>query len=415
MARGTDGRVVFVPRTAPGELVEVEYIEEHKQWLRARPVRVLESSPDRRDPPCRHYARCGGCQLQHLQYAAQLSVKTAIIIESMRRIGGFAAPPLQAVPSPRELAYTNRISLVMRRKGDGFVAGYHAYDSPSEIVRIDNCPLAEPALNETWSSLTELWGREPGRLPRGQEMRLTLRANCDGEVGLAIEEIRSQAGPSRRRARDRGLAGAAPGLVAVWRLDKRGKIAAHEGVKSLRERSGPYEIPLAGTAFLQVNRDTALRMDACVREQCGDVRGKRVIDAYCGYGLRAIEMARAGGDVTGVDMDRRAIKAGRRMALEAGASVRLLAAAAEHSLPRELPADIVIVNPPRRGMARPVADALAGAPPARIVYVSCNPATLARDLKRLADRHEIAACMAFDLFPQTAHIETVATLTRRKG
>jgi 23S rRNA (uracil1939-C5)-methyltransferase len=151
-----------------------------------------------------------------------------------------------------------------------------------------------------------------------------------------------------------------------------------------------------------------------VRNQCGAVHGKRVVDAYCGHGLRAIDMAREGAQATGIDMDRGAIGAGGRLATELAAPVRLLAAAVEHSLRRELPADVAILNPPRRGVAKPVTDALTKAPAGVVIYVSCNPATLARDLKRLAVSYDITEVRAFDLFPQTAHVETVVTLARRR-
>ncbi len=456
MARAGDGRVVFVPRTAPGELIEAEYAEEHKQWLRGSLIRTVEAGPDRRDPPCRYYSRCGGCQLQHLDYKAQISAKTSIVTESIRRLGGVDLPVPQAVPSVRELGYRNRVSLIMRGATGGFSAGYHACDDPSEIVDVDMCPLAEPAVNEVWSSLRALWARQPPRLPPGRDLRLTLRASSREEVGLAIQEaphaLRAAGGATggrpghegrgahREKATEPGPLGAGgavesgraggwiyrgdesfslvdsvPGLAAVWLLDARGNITSYEGAESLYDRWGPYEVPLAGTAFLQVNRETAARLEEYVREQCGDLGGARVIDAYCGYGLRAMEMAREGARVKCIDSDGRAIAAGAAIAAETGAGARFFAAAVEHTLRRELPADVVVLNPPRRGLALPVTAALASKPPRRAVYVSCNPATLARDLKRLGAKFEVAACKAFDLFPQTAHVETVVTLDRRAG
>jgi 23S rRNA (uracil1939-C5)-methyltransferase len=225
-------------------------------------------------------------------------------------------------------------------------------------------------------------------------------------VGLAIEGALS---PGDLQ----WLLEAAGGLVAVWLLDDRGVIVGRAGIKTLNEEWGPYEIPLAGTAFMQVNRDTARHLHEYVLNQCGASEETRVIDAYCGFGLNALELARLGARVVGIDQDHHAVKAASRIATSAALPALFKTASVERVLHRELPADIVILNPPRRGVQRPVIKALLEQPPARIAYVSCNPATLARDLKGLAGSFELASCRAFDLFPQTAHVETVATLVRR--
>jgi 23S rRNA (uracil1939-C5)-methyltransferase len=233
---------------------------------------------------------------------------------------------------------------------------------------------------------------------------MTLRATSGGRVGLAIEATRGRMEVPSDVAQ---LAG----VDAVWWLDARGRIMAHAGAKYLNERWGSYDIPLAGTAFLQVNRGAAARLDAYVSEQCQPV-GQHLIDAYCGFGLRALAFADEGVNVTAIDLDRRSIRTASRFAKERGIDIRLLTDAVERALPSRLPADTVILNPPRRGVARAVIVALAKKPPGRIIYVSCDPATLARDIKLLGDKFTVIACRAFDLFPQTAHVETVVTLTR---
>ncbi|KPK79883.1 MAG: hypothetical protein AMS25_11015, partial [Gemmatimonas sp. SM23_52] len=140
LARASDGRVVFVPRAATGERVEVEYSEEHRQWARGRLLRILEASPHRRDPPCPFYDRCGGCQLQHLRYEAQLDAKALIVADSLRRLGGTEIEPPPVSPSSRELGYRNRVTFVLRRSGDCVSAGFHAAQTPGEIVDVDHCP-----------------------------------------------------------------------------------------------------------------------------------------------------------------------------------------------------------------------------------------------------------------------------------
>jgi 23S rRNA (uracil1939-C5)-methyltransferase len=409
IARHEDGRVVFVPRTAPGENVDVEYVEERRQWLRARLVHVVEPSPHRRDAPCPHYEKCDGCQLQHLQYEAQLSVKTSIVADSLRRIGGFDVQAPEIVGSPREFAYRNRITLVLRRRRGEIAFGYHAFDDPSRLISVDRCPLAEDHLNDALSIVSDAAPRIGGGMPREGEWRLTLRVSSEGHVGLAIEGVKRPADVDRSLLAELN----SRGLVAVWLVNEKGRIIAHAGLETLAEKWGAYEVPLAGTAFVQVNRDAAARLDAYVREQCAAGAGVRVIDGYCGFGLRACEIAREGADVIGIDSDRHAVRAAMVIAAEKGLSIRFVAERVEDDLSKELPADIVILNPPRGGVAPEVVGALLREPPPRVIYVSCDPATLGRDLKNLSGAFALETIRAFDLFPQTAHVETVATLARR--
>jgi 23S rRNA (uracil1939-C5)-methyltransferase len=407
IARRADGCVVFVPRTAPGELVDAETTDERRQWSRARVTRIVEASAARSDPPCPYYARCGGCQLQHVDYDEQRSIKGAIVAESLRRIGGIELEAPEVVASPRELAYRNRISLVARPGVSGLLVGYHAVDDPDEVVDVDRCLLAEDSVNRVLASLRDAWGRGSRFAPRGRELRLTIRVNAEGAAGLAVEGASDPGRPER-------FLELVEGLDTIWVLNRKGDVARTAGPKTLEERWGGHAIPLAGTAFVQVNRDVAERLDAAVRVACGDVSGRRVIDAYCGFGLRTVEMARAGADTVGIERDRHAVEAGRRVAARQGVAARLIAGDVERVLPHEVPADVVILNPPRRGVARAVLDTLARSGARRVVYVSCDPATLARDIKGLSDayRLDLDELCAFDPFPQTAHVETVAVLVK---
>ncbi|UCF19981.1 MAG: class I SAM-dependent RNA methyltransferase [Gemmatimonadota bacterium] len=405
LARSADGPVVFVSRSAPGDQVEVEFVESHRQWSRGRILRVITASADRCDAPCPMYATCAGCQLQHLQYAAQLRAKAGIVADGLRRLGGIERDPPEVVASPRELGYRNRISLILRRSGRDVIAGYHAFPDASMIADVQRCPLAEDPINSAWAALRRSWGDQAERLPAGDELRLTLRANAAGEVGLSV------AGGSGYGEPD-ALLGAVDNLVSIWGLGRDGEIEWYSGEPRLSERWGEHSLELAGNTFLQVNREVAACLEPYVLDQCGQVAGQQIVDAYCGFGARALELAWKGARVVGIDSDRETIASARRGAVESGAAARFVAERVERALARELPAHTVLLNPPRRGVDRPVIRALLEQPPSRIVYVSCDPATLARDLKALAVRYELKACRAFDMFPQTAHVETVVTLVR---
>ena len=242
LARHPDGYVVFVPRTIPGELVEVEYSEIHKQWRRARAVRLIESSPARRDPPCPHYTRCGGCQLQHINYEAQLPIKATVVTDSLRRIGKLELDPPETVASPQEFGYRNRVTLVLKASSTGFTLGYHAVDDPSEIIEIDQCPLAEKPINLVLGALPEVWNRLKEHMPSGRELRLTFRVNANGEVGLAVEGARDPGQPDK-------LLESVDGLVSIWVLDRRGDIVNYAGEQMLEQLFATTDL------FVQIGPD----------------------------------------------------------------------------------------------------------------------------------------------------------------
>jgi 23S rRNA (uracil1939-C5)-methyltransferase len=375
LARQSDGPVVFVPRTAPGDRVEVEIVEEHRQWARGSALQILEPGAERREAVCPYYDVCGGCQLQHLEYEAQLQAKSSIISDALKRLGGIDVGEPETVGSALEFDYRNRVTFVLKRNDGEVVAGFHALEKGDDVVDIERCPLAEPAINRVWSALRAAWGPGAERLPAGDELRLTLRATRVGEVGLTIGRGEGDGQPDE-------LLPDVEGLSTIWRL------------------------------ALQVNRGVAEKLDAYVREQLQPVAGQRIIDAYCGFGLRSLQLAWQGARVVGIDTDEEAIANAAEAATESGASARFVPASVEDVMAWELPSDLVVLNPPRRGVGKAVVQALLKDRPARIVYVSCDPATLARDLKALSSRFEVTAIRGFDMFPQTAHVETVVTLDR---
>ena len=331
-----------------------------------------------------------------------------IVADALRRLGGIDRPAPEVVPSVLEFGYRNRITLLLRRAGSRVAAGYHSFPDPSGVVDIDACPLAEPAINRAWAALRSTWGPQAERLPSGGELRLTLRSTTRGEVGLAVEGGDGDGEPD-------DLLEAVEGLASIWRLGRKGEADWYVGKATLSDDWGDRTLRIAGTTFVQVNRDVAVRLEAYVREQVGEASGMRVVDVYCGFGNRGLDLAWAGARVVGIDKDRHAIAMASAAAAESGAPARFVAAAAEQALARELPTQLVILNPPRGGIEKRVVEALLRKPPARIIYVSCDPATLARDLKALAGAFDVAACRAFDMFPQTSHVETVVTLERSRG
>lgn len=405
VGRLPDGRAVFVHGVAPGEEVEVEIVRSRPRWARARLQRILQPSPDRRTPPCPFQGRCGGCTLEHLEYPAQLAAKGRIVADALTRIGGIDVAAPAVTPSPRTQRYRNRVSFTLRRLGGGrVVAGFHQLGAPDRIVDVDGrCLLPEPPIARAWDALRSGWGEGARRLPSGDELRLTLRATAGGEISLLIDGGGGGAGLPDE------LLAAVPALRSIWHAPGREAPRLLAGEATLAERWAEEEIPLAASAFLQVNREAAALLEAHLLELAGAVQGQRVVDAYCGVGLHARRLARAGARVIGLELDPDAVAAAR-VANVPGAEFRQ--GTVESLLADALPADLVVLNPPRGGVAGEALDALLAAPPERVLYISCDPATLARDLRRLSGRYAVTSLRSFDLFPQTAHVETVVELTR---
>jgi 23S rRNA (uracil1939-C5)-methyltransferase len=383
-------------------VVQVALTERKERWTRGRLLGVLEPSPERRDPPCPYYARCGGCTLEHMAYDAQLRAKARNVADALARIGGLPVEAPEVVPSPSEFRYRNRVSFALRRAEHGRVlAGFHALGEPDEIVDMDGaCLLPEEPIARVWDALRREWGPDAQRMPSGATLRLTLRANAAGEVSLLVEGGYGPGRPDELVAR-------VPGLVSVWHRPREAAAELVAGAPGLPETWGDETVELSGAAFLQVNRGAAALLEAHVAELAGDVAGLRVVDAYCGVGFHARRFARAGAVVVGIELDQQAVDEAMRAAPE---GARFVQGPVEELIRAELPADLVVLNPPRAGVHADVAGALVQAPVERIIYVSCNPATLARDLRRMGGVYRLESVRGFDLFPQTAHVETVVLL-----
>jgi 23S rRNA (uracil1939-C5)-methyltransferase len=402
VGRLADGRAVFVHRTSPGEQVEVAITETRTRWVKARLLRVIEPGRDRRAAPCVHYATCGGCTIEHIEYSAQLEAKSKIVTEALRRIGHIEVEPPAVVASPREFQYRNRVSYTLLRLGGGrVIAGFHEIDRPDRIADIDHrCLLQEPAVARAWRALRANWGANANRLPAGETLRLTLRASLTGQVTLLIEGGFGEGKPE-------DLLAHVPQLASIWRRQTPAAPVLLAGDEYIEEIWGGESVRLSGAIFLQVNREAASLLEAWVLDRAGDVNGLNVIDAYAGVGLHARRLARLGARVTCIEADPLAVAEGRR---GADPSLEFVQGLVEDRIEAALPADLVLLNPPRTGLHARVCSALAATAPRRLIYVSCDPATLARDVQRISSRFAVESIRCFDMFPQTAHVETVAVL-----
>lgn len=395
VGRLADGRAVFVPRTAPGDLIEPRELDVRSRFARARSARIVEPGPDRVTPPCPHYLRdqCGGCQLQHLSSSGQQAVRRTIVGDALRRIAHLEAtdPPIEAA----ELEWGYRTKLTLAVKAAGRIIGLHQVGAPDRIFDLERCEVAVPALNELWTAIRA----ERRQLP-GNAEHLVLRVARDGSRHLLIECGAGPVwtgGPALKAALDR--AGCS---VTIWWRPEGGAERVVSGA------SDAYP----ATVFEQIHPSMGDRVRRHAIGALGPLEGLKVWDLYAGIGETTSALLAAGAAVDSVELDPRAVAV-------AGASnapgVRRHIGAAEE-VTRRLPApDLVITNPPRAGMDPRVVDAIRAAGPRRLVYISCDPATLARDLARLMAPDSrrplrLSGLQAFNLFPQTSHVETVAVL-----
>jgi 23S rRNA (uracil1939-C5)-methyltransferase len=323
-----------------------------------------------------------------MNYDSQLSAKQLIIRDSIQRIGKriVDAPPIER--SPKDWRYRAKLTLAMRRRGARWIAGLHPYDDPARVFALADCPITDRRVVAAWREIMDA----DAHFPDAKELRGSVRITSGGPTFVMI-------GGTSWKARDQ-FAAAVPSISAVW-WEPAGDVPRRPLFDKRDDRS-------PSASFAQVNAEMAEVMRAYVLNRVTSYEPTSVIDAYSGAGHTAIALSEQGVRVTAIELD---AEASAWSAARLAASSRAIAARVEDALPGVLPADVVLLNPPRAGVDKRVAETLeAEAGHLRgVVYVSCNPATLARDLSRLPG-YRIESLRAFDMFPQTAHVETVCDL-----
>jgi 23S rRNA (uracil1939-C5)-methyltransferase len=389
VGRLADGRAVFVPRAAPGDRVRLkeESLKLHRNFARAEIGEIVEASPGRVSPPCPHYVHdhCGGCQLQHVAYDVQLSAKRGNVGDALRRIGKLTIPDPDIVEALEEWRYRFKISMAVK----GTAVGLHPYDRANFVFPLADCHITDFRVMALWRELRGRLALLPERLTR-----LTLRLDRDGRRHVIAES----AGAPWLNAEElrRALQSGNGGEIVCWWQPTEG---------AARVVAGPAT-GFPATAFEQVNPEMGALARRWAVDQLGDIRGQVVWDLYGGIGDTAALLVERGANVVSVDADEKAITWARAHVTGA----RFIAARAEDVLPSLPPPHAVVVNPPRAGLHWDVVLRLTAEPVPKVAYVSCDPATLARDLHRLNVNYQVLGVRAFDLFPQTAHVETVVVL-----
>jgi 23S rRNA (uracil1939-C5)-methyltransferase len=396
LARASDGRTVMVPNAAPGDRLEVSVTAHRRDYDLARIERILKAGPARREPPCPFLPRCGGCDWQQLDYAAQLRAKSGIIASTLgRSLNIELATDALVVPAPSEFAYRSRIRLKADSEGR---LGFFERGS-NRLVPIDRCIVAVPEIVLPHEIATAI-GNALG------EMELV---GAEGrEVGVAY--LRR---PLKRAEMER--MGAAmdknPALRGLIVHEPARRYVLGDGEIRLEIEPG-LELRADADLFSQVNQEQNRAMVAAVMEMAGAREGVEILDLFCGAGNLSLPAARRGAKVRGIDSDALAVAAAERNARRLGVSTaRFIAMDAAQGLQflaraRYRP-EVVILDPPRTGAAE-LMEPLTRLGPRHIIYVSCDITTLARDLHAVVSgRYRVRTVRAFDFFPNTHHVETV--------
>ena len=347
-----DGKVVFVPLTLPGERVRIKPVTRKKSFIRAQVLETLESSEVRQTPPCEYFGRCGGCDWQHAPYPMQLDAKVQSLTDSLVRIGKLDNPTINPIVASEAIYhYRNRIQGVI--KGGRF---HYRHRGSDQMLAINSCTLAEDAINAHLG--------DEAALSQGPQGRVEIASTDDGVSVLPInEENSTEAG------------------------------------------------------FRQVNTAVASRLALLLDTVSAPLDTDSCIDLYCGRGTWSIDIAQRHphSRVIGIDASEDNIRLAREQSLETGLTNLRFQQGRVESIMKSLPLtnSFCIVDPPRAGLATTVCSALCENPPRHIVYISCHPASLARDLALLtADRFKLTSVTPLDMFPQTAHLETLSLLSR---
>ncbi len=397
------GKAVFVPLVLPGELVEARIEEEHRSYARARMMRVLRPSAARQAPPCPYFGECGGCQWQHILPAEQFDFKQGILLETLCRLAGASnLPPVTPHPSP-PWYYRNRARWRVRAEEPRLA--YRRWHSHSALG-VAQCRLLHPELER----LTQLpWPPPPPELEE-----LEAAVNDQGE--LQLHWLGRDLSPAALAWCEQASASAGCRAAAV--TTRAGTQALH-GEGWLIWRVGEYRYRISPGAFFQVNR---FLLPELIEAMLSAAEGERALDLFSGVGLFALPLLDRFGWVSAVEADPvsasdlrwNAAHAASNQAKDA-ARLHVSAITAEEFLERASDArfDLVLVDPPRAGLGKRTLQGLLRLHPRRLHYLSCDPATLARDLKiLLAAGYRLEQLHLFDLFPQTYHLETLVRLRR---
>lgn len=391
LGRLPDGRPVFVPFVTSGEKALVEVQDDGGTYCRGTLIKLLEASPDRIQPRCPHFGECGGCHYQFLPYSTQTAIKQQIVVEQLKRIGKFENPPVKAIiPSQNEWNYRNIVQFSVSPNGK---PGYQRSNS-RQVIEIKECSLPSEGIHQVWPEID---------LETGSGMeRIILREGAEGDLLLTFE----------------GSSPDAPEfevdfpISVVYRGDGNEITLSGDPYTVMQIKDQPFRV--SAGSFFQVNLLQAAKMVDLVMNHLDLHPSDSILDCYCGVGLFSKFIAPKVKQLIGVELSTSACD-DFAVNLDEFNNVELYIGSAQQILPGlKFQPDAVVVDPPRAGLEKTALEAILKMQPQKLVYVSCDPSTLARDLRRLCEKsYELVSVTPLDLFPQTYHVETVVLLEKK--
>lgn len=428
-----NGLAVFIPGTLPGDKVLVETLEKKKNYAVAKLLEIMEPSAIRFEPQCVHFTACGGCRLQHTSYEEQLRLKTALVRDSLRRIGGLGEVVVyETLGMEQPWHYRNKVHFKIERRDGRYQLGFYEEGShyltdffSTENRRQPGCLLVDNDLNQLASLCSELLNKYGREQETGFFRHLVLRkAFFTGEIMAVIVT----GGQDWRREKSfvNELIAQQPGITSLVRsihTGKSGEIMGKEfrllaGRDAIYDRLNHLTFRISPDSFYQVNPLQTQVLYDKAEEFAALSGGETVLDAYSGIGTIALYLARRAGKVYGIEVVLAAVEDARCNAvLNKINNVEFFTGRVEKLLPdladKGLHPDVVVLDPPRRGCDRDVLDAIIAMDVSRLVYVSCDPGTLARDLKHLAGKgYRIKVVQPVDMFPWSHHVECAVLMSR---
>ncbi|MEO0984251.1 MAG: 23S rRNA (uracil(1939)-C(5))-methyltransferase RlmD [Cyanobacteria bacterium J06639_14] len=427
-----DNRVVFVPDTVPGDRVQIRLVRAKPTFGRGKLLAVLEAASERIRPACIVADKCGGCQWQPVAYTAQLAAKEQQLVDALQRIGGFSDITVDPIlKADNSLGYRNKATYPLGVSAEGTVKAGYFRKGTHQIVNLNQCPVQDARLDPLLAEVKQdiqrqEWSIYDEETRQGALRHLALRVGRrTGQMLLTLVSttwdlpgLSTQCGQWKERYPD--LAGICVNLNpksgnAIWGKETRYVL----GQPYLEERFAGLVFHIYPTTFFQVYTEQAERLLRIILDELQLQGTETVVDAYCGIGTLTLPLAQRAAYTVGLEVQPEAVEMAqanaklnriRKVRFQTGAVAKLLPQVTE-SLRGQTP-DIVLLDPPRKGCDNQVLEALIALRPRTIAYMSCNPATLARDLKQLCHQgaYRLTRVQPADFFPQTAHVECVAFL-----
>ncbi|WP_028983581.1 23S rRNA (uracil(1939)-C(5))-methyltransferase RlmD [Sporolactobacillus terrae] len=425
-----DGYTLFIPGGLPGEKAKIQVLKTKKGYGYGRLIERIETSDRRAEAPCPYYPQCGGCSIQHISAAGQLAYKREIVQNALERIGGLSAIPVEPTLGMDEpWRYRNKIQVPVAMQNGKFAFGFYKTRS-HEIVTMDHCMITDPLIDEIVQSARKI-AEEHHMMPYDETKHRGVLRHVMARVGKKTGEVmvafvtRGEELPHRKTL-IKGLTERYPQIKSIAQninTKRTNAIFGNEtktlwGRDAIYDQIGDVTFAISARSFFQVNPTQTDVLYGKALEYAGLTGKETVIDAYCGIGTISLFLAKQAKHVYGVEIVPEAIEDARKNAeLNKITNATFEAGKSEDVIPKwrdqGIEPDVIVVDPPRKGCDASLIDTMIAMQPQRIVYVSCNPATLARDLKSLtAGGFEIKKVQPVDMFSQTMHVETAVLIER---